>query len=138
MPAGVRVAARSVGGPEHPVTVGFDTLVVEVPGEPPARKLPGVHTIDADALARLAATGAAAQADLRTAGRDKFAGPDQQVAVQAPSYAVVDRNDLRAAAGVPASDGSWTGASEALRRYTAGRPDRAERVQLVPDHEVRA
>jgi hypothetical protein len=138
MPAGARVqGAGAAAGPERPVTIEFETIVLEPEGEPPAKPLPATYTPVPATVARLAATGAAGTAAAQRAGRTRYAvDGDPAVAVAGPEYALVSRTGLAAPVGGAATDGSYSSAREALDAYVRARPERRGEVQVAHREEV--
>jgi hypothetical protein len=138
MPAGARASGVALkAGPDRAVTLGYETIVVEPPGEPPAQPLPETYTPAADTLALLAETGAAATAELRRSGRAKFATDGNgRVAVSDPEFAVVTREGLAPPDELSPTDGSFTGAREELRRLVAENPHYRGNVQVVRREEA--
>jgi len=138
MPAGARASGVALkAGPDRAVTLGYETIVVEPLGEPPAQPLPETYTPAADTLALLAEMGAAATAELRRSGRAKFATDGNgRVAVSDPEFAVVTREGLSPPDDLSPTDGSFTGAREELRRLVAENPHYRGNVQVVRREEA--
>jgi hypothetical protein len=136
MPSGAKVPGGVVAGPEHAVTLRFETLVVEPPGQPPARPLSTTYTPPAPTVTRLAETGAAAVSELRATGRGKFARVTAGVEVVGTRFTVASKESLRPVYEAPTVDGSWSGAAQALGRLVAQHPEERTRVQVAPRHEA--
>jgi hypothetical protein len=148
MPAGVRVHAEAVdgqpqrpvkNGPERTVVLEYETIVVEPPGDPPAKPLEETYKPSESRLLQLGETGAAGMAELRRVGRAKFAG-DGGVAVSIvePEFVIRSRVGLAPPIGVPDTDGSFSSAEEALSSFLAENPDERDNVQIVRKEEALA
>lgn len=148
MPAGVRVRAVGVdgqpqrpvkSGPELSVTLEYETIVKEPPGDPPAAPLTTTYKPSENRVLQLAETGAAGVAELRRMGRAKYATDgDTAASIAEPEFVVRSRTGLAPPIGVPGTDGSFSSAREALNSFVAENPDERENVQIVRKEEALA
>jgi hypothetical protein len=140
MPAGARLQGAGVkAGPERAIGLEYETIVLEAPDEPPATPLPDTHVPAATTVAVLAETGAAAEAAARRAGDAAFASDGEPaVTVGEPRFVLSARDRLARPAGIPATDGSYSGAREALDAYLRANPHQRGNVQVARREEVPA
>ncbi|SEG87961.1 hypothetical protein SAMN04489712_12145 [Thermomonospora echinospora] len=164
LPSGVSFTATDTidydrsGPPGIPIT--YTTLVVDAPDTAaastlspamsslgsagPGRPLPGGPrrapdwTLGGAELAVLAKTGAAAHAETRTGGLNRFDAPGLDLSVHDTAYEVVSVHTLTPAGPRPAGGERWsrTEAADRLRRWLADHPADTGRLTIVPVHEA--
>jgi hypothetical protein len=119
-------------------TIAYETFYVDAPGgelRTDAAPRSDLFGLDLQVLARFGASGSA---QIRSAGKARYAAPGSPITVAPLRFVVADRSTL-AAVGVGATAGSaYADAAAAFKAAVSAAPSRAGQLQIVASYEMTA
>jgi len=137
--AGAKIASSILNvGAEATRTVESNEFYLDDPISP--LRLSGTYVMPTAVFGVLSQPGMAPRFSVKNTGLNKYkTGPSTPAAVtKEPTYVVASTDDLSVRSDIVAVGATYYGARAALRAHLAANPEDADKLQILPAHEVAA